>query len=699
MIKKIACFVWLFIGFVAIPALSYADYRDDDSCVERLTIFDQIGQVATTLGVSEAISAAFRMVDTGSNAAGTEGEMVPNPNKPGEMIQRCHVPTDDVRFRYKSLTTNKTRQWRNGDSGFFDLIVHLKAAEVNDKICIKAFLGIAGYQVLGCKYRPDPAAVNFNTACFVSYSCVTRATSYSKSIFPLSASIVQCVYESLYNFFWNSQGQCPPGSDRLAGFQNGLRRAVLAALTLYVMFFFIRVMIGSELPRKGEVFMFIIKMVLVIYFSIGFTGSNPVPGRTFTGNGVGDIFQISTAAMASFSSMVLSAGQSSNICRYDITEYPSGWGMLNLWDALDCRVLFYLGMNQIAPEGQTIEAILNGDPAAALKVGAPRLLQYFFPSLFGFNLIFAVICLVLAIFILSVAVYIVHTYIIALIAVALVTYLAPLFVPMALFGPTKGYYQKWLSILMGYTFQPMVLFAFMGLMFTIFDEIMYPGCQFRKLQYDIPIPAGVTNVTISVNGTTPAGGGVLQRIPIFVMRDATVADPNWDRADQDRCKRSFGYFISRPGDFITVPALFFDLVIFPYYRIASFFSSLLSMVVFMFLFYYFVQMLSGLAMDLVGGTMLGSMAIAPTYIMDKAKELGEKVLDAKTGGAYSKAKAGAQAAKGGGAPDAGGVATRGGAGGGVDPGGGAGGGAGGLSNVGAPKAGGGGGGLPPAPKT
>lgn len=648
MIRKYAFYIISWMFFVSsIPA--YADYRSDDSCLEQVEVFEHIGQAISTLGISEAISAAFRMKD----GPGTEEEEITNPADPsGKKVQRCKVATSDVKFRYKSLTTDSYNTWRAGESGWFDLIVRLHADTVADKICIKAFMGVGGFRTLGCKYRPDPASVSLKTACYVSTSCIARASQFSKSLFPLSSSVVQCVEQSLRNFFWNSDNQCTGAQSKLENFQNAMRRAIIAAITLYVMFFFMRVMIGSELPRKGEVFTFIIKGVLVIYFSVGFSGSSPVRGQILTGNGVGDIFHISTSATASLSSMMLRAGSSSGICQYNNSLYPKGWEILGLFDALDCRVLFYLGMNQIGTDVGSIAA----EPAKAAVVVASRLLQYFFPSIFAFNILFAIMCLVLGIFILSVSVYIVHTYIIAMIAMALVAYLAPIFVPMALFNVTKSYYQKWLSILMGYTFQPMVLFAFMGLMFTIFDEIMYPGCEFETLTLSLPGKdyASSPNVNVSIDGVnTPSSGtaGIvpLTNIPYFHMKTPvdSNASKNWSLADIDRCRKSFGFFMSKPVDLITVPALFFNLpLIFPH-QVASFFTSMISMVVFMFLFYYFVNMLSGLAMDLVGGTAIGNMAVAPTYLFDKAKGLAEKVVDAKTGGAASKkTPPGSQATRG-----------------------------------------------------
>jgi type IV secretion system protein VirB6 len=57
--------------------------------------------------------------------------------------------------------------------------------------------------------------------------------------------------------------------------------------------------------------------------------------------------------------------------------------------------------------------------------------------------------------------------------ITVLIFLAPLFIPFALFEVTKGIFQKWMTTIIGYLLYPALLFAFMALMFATFDQIYY----------------------------------------------------------------------------------------------------------------------------------------------------------------------------------------------------------------------------------
>jgi type IV secretion system protein VirB6 len=66
----------------------------------------------------------------------------------------------------------------------------------------------------------------------------------------------------------------------------------------------------------------------------------------------------------------------------------------------------------------------------------------------------------------------VHVYIIAVIAIYFLAFLSPLIIPAALFDYTKDIFDQWLKQLISYSLQPIILFAFLAILFAISDFVM-----------------------------------------------------------------------------------------------------------------------------------------------------------------------------------------------------------------------------------
>jgi type IV secretion system protein VirB6 len=257
------------------------------------------------------------------------------------------------------------------------------------------------------------------------------------------------------------------------------------------------------------------------------------------------------------------------------------------------------------------------------------------PSVFSFQLYFMAFIFVFAIFLLSVALYVVHVYIIAIICITFVMFLAPLMVPMALFKQTKGYYDAWIKILISYTLQPVVVFAFLALMLTLFDNIYYGTCQFEQIGTDMTVKT--LEKRSGPNGSrfysSENAVETKKRIPYYKMKNLK----DIPEEDQQSCKDSFGYKLSALGKDSqeTVDAFFFDVNIFKteyYSDIANMLISLLTLSLFAFLFYYFVEQLSNIAADLSGsGGPIGRMAIGPKKLLDAVIDAVCKAIDYSTG--------------------------------------------------------------------
>ncbi len=69
----------------------------------------------------------------------------------------------------------------------------------------------------------------------------------------------------------------------------------------------------------------------------------------------------------------------------------------------------------------------------------------------------------------------VYTFIVAYIAVAIMALVSPIFIPLILFSTTKGYFEKWLKLTIGFMLQPVFLFAYVAMLLIAFESIVYSG--------------------------------------------------------------------------------------------------------------------------------------------------------------------------------------------------------------------------------
>jgi type IV secretion system protein VirB6 len=634
--------ITIVLGF-ANPSYS-ADFADDDSCIPGITMIARLIANLGSFGLFSAYSASFYMVGDGAEDGG-----------------RCATPSEDVNYCFTtvagidangiSIDEKHCKTLKDGDRldsyATFLPPALIRAKNKGDKVCIQ-FMTAIGWSTIGCKYRPDPARSDLGVGCFAGQSCAKNGVRNSRSFFPVMGTVVQCVKESLDRVFID-QSACAEFADGKVNmfpeFQMSMRDIVRGALVLYVIFFGMKIALGSEMPRKGEVFMFLMKFILVLYFSVGISSGIDGDGKAQYTDGVTTFLKPSVETIsASLAKMVFSAGGASGLCVYKETDYKKGFEYLALWDSIDCRVAYYLGIDP-----NKLLGAAAGIVAATMMIPVSLVLA----ALFAFQFMFFVFSLLFGVFVVSIAVYFTHLFIIALIAINILIYVAPIFVPMALFKETKGYYDAWLKLLISYMLQPMIVTAFMALMLTIFDQAMYGTCTFNE-----------SSITI---------GG--KDVPIFDIEAPT------DEPEKSKCEDSFGYQVSlyksgAKDPISIVSAIFFNLTFLKASAAGEMMQSLLTLTLFAFLFYSFVELLGRFAADLTGGPALGNLAARPTAIFDAFGNRVANKIKSKLGGKGKKGNekgSGAHVTRGGGAGGGGGGSgiSRGGAGGGSGGGGGA----------------------------
>jgi type IV secretion system protein VirB6 len=382
------------------------------------------------------------------------------------------------------------------------------------------------------------------------------------------------------------------GQNPLAAFQDTLKNIVKVMMILYVVIFGLRIVMGGALPKKSEFFIFILKFALVMHFAVG---SVPTANQK---TGIDQVYELALTAMSSFSNMI--AGNDdlgldnngmprmgSNLCQYNIGGYKEGYEYLALWDSLDCKLAYYLSIASPL-KGGGLEAVRG----QFIHIG---LFVLIWGAAFSFSLPLVIFLFAFGILLLSIIVYVAHVYIIALIAISITIFVGPIFIPMALFEKTKGYFDEWLKLLISYTLYPTIIVAFVGIMITTFDQTIYPDCEFTL---------------------TPYSG-------ISYWEFATT--------QSDTCKDSYGYMMSILTSGSASEVIDFAGGLFQFSRLKSgnymlekLLSSLMMATFFAFLFYYFAKQLSAFAADVSQSTNIGGLAIKPTAIADVAIKIATK---------------------------------------------------------------------------
>ncbi len=676
----------ILLSFLIFSTTARADVYADDSCTPGQSVLSRLLNNATSFGLFSAYSPNFYMSGAGATPDATlcsanyyptscsgsscsgNGVMhdpkscVPcgssqcmtscDPSDPtgctgGLTCTSTCDPKGSVKVCYQYVSgidanLNPTYTWdcnwaRDGWNKLYLLPpASLQVNKVGDKLCAQ-FWTLMGYQSIGCKYIPDCSQFATTSSCFVAQACSSAAYQHSKSLIGITGSIMECINASLDLLF--ASNNCNDGSttyftSSFSNFQYAMRKMIKAAITLYFILFGIKMVLGKEMPSRGEFFIFGAKYILVLYFSVGIYTSTARNGSPVYDDGITSyMIPLFKGGAASLANMVYSAGGATGLCSYDPNSYATGYGYLALWDSLDCRLLYYLGIGSISTLAEKI--INNPSQAIALtaaSLGVPTMLNLIIPALFSFEIIFAVFLIIFFVFLLSIVIYFVNIIVLCTIGLTILIYLSPIFVPMALFQPTKSYFDGWLKLMISYALQPMVVAAYMAMMLTVFDQAVFGNCQF---------------VNKSVNFSI---GGIPKTLPFFLLCDPknpiSGCTPVTTDSSATSCENSIGYIVNPlSGNSLTetTSALFFDIVTLKANVVGSMFSSLLTLVLFAFLFYKFAELLGEFAAELTGGTNLGEMAGNPMALVNKAASAAMALAKSATGDKKGAAKDAMQA--------------------------------------------------------
>ncbi len=547
-------------------------------------------------------------------------------NKDGSPIE-CKVITLNLNDskRLSELSTDNNPDL-GGNTLLKDIILTVKI--VDKRLCL-VMATSKGQLPLACKNTTTPTPIpppneqcrNIGKTCYMG-------TTRSQSLLNFSGLAVDCVKETLDKVFFR-YSSCDPKNDQISltalnpfsTFQESLKISIRAALILYVMFFAVNMILSKEYGNLDKIASFVMKLIIVTYFA---TGLGPVyfkGGKETTENGMLQYgLPLLTELTPQFAQIVFNAGGSRGLCEYDTSKYKDGYKFYALWDAVDCRIGYYLGMGLY----YNTESVLNGIPSRSVpgknknnpvnfkkpgneapdalrKVGGFRFLTVMFGLLLSGQIIIVASGIIFSVIFVSIILYFITHYLVCLVTIYVMTYISPIFIPMVLFTRTKAYFDAWLKICISCAVQPAVVAGFIALLLTMYDSAIYKNCEFMR--HDYTYSSDVQFSTFEL------------RLP---------------NANTDDCKNSAGYKLLRyySGEgwekhllsVFPVKSIVVDVV--------SLLVDLLYVLIFSIIFYYFSKSIGQFAAELTGGPIMDSVTASPTKIVDMVKKGAEFIADA-----------------------------------------------------------------------
>ncbi len=464
----------------------------------------------------------------------------------------------------------------------------------------------------------------------IGKSCYSE-TSKSQSLLSFSGLTIHCLRDTLNKIFYLGN-ECPVSDDDVTltilrpfpAFQDAMKMAVRGALILYIMIYGFKIVMNKEQAELDKIALFVIKFLFVVYFSVGIGTKTLENGKEVSHNGMTELALPMLVEMTSnFTEMVFLAGGSQGLCSFDSNKYQSGYSFYKIWDAIDCRVGYYLGMQAIYNIG-TIFSDLNSNSSGSgnsiytedvrnengynvlNSVGSFSLFAVMMAFFLSGNIIIVIFGLIFVIVFLSVLLYFVTTYLVCMVTLYVMAYISPIFIPMVLFERTKGYFDSWLRIVVSCTLQPAIIGAFIALLLTMYDSAIYGNCEFQRHDYSVS----------EFNFST------------FELR---LPDQEIEKCESSLGYKLLQYYIGEGWEeksliIFSVTNLRDRLNILP---------SLLYVIIYVFIFYFFIKLVNEFASDLTGGPSMATVTTSPTLLMDKAMNVASYAMLGKQNNNYS----------------------------------------------------------------
>lgn len=473
----------------------------------------------------------------------------------------------------------------------------------------------------------------------------------SQTLFSFSGLTIHCLRDSLDKLFYVGN-DCPPtDSDQPAltmlkpfpEFQDVMRIAVRAALIIYVIFYGFKVIMDPEKISLEQISIFLMKFMLVSYFAVGFFGGKIINGREVKQNGMTELALPMLVELTSdFTEFTFLSGGAQGLCVFDKAKYEHGYEFYKVWDAIDCRIAYYLGMQLVYNIGSMLSSAnssigftpdgakpitIEPTPASASsilgKIGLFAIFPVFFGFLLGGNIVIVILGMLFVVMFISIVMYFISAYLVCMVTLYAMAYISPIFIPMALFQRTKAYYDGWQKVVISCAIQPAVIGGVVATLLTMYDSTIYGNCVYQRHDYT-------------------AGENSFSTFQLMLPA-----------SEPEKCEKSVGYKLlqySSGQGWDTRVFLIFSLSTVS--DVLNIGIDFLHMMMYLIIFYYFLKSVNQFVSELAGGASLSGVSINPNMIVDKVIGLAKAAVSAaaavvslKSGNVLAAAKNAAEAAK------------------------------------------------------
>jgi hypothetical protein len=328
---------------------------------------------------------------------------------------------------------------------------------------------------------------------------------YSAQLLPIntrgfSAPMVQCFKETMENIFLHKAGrsECSnpdekpiedvcvsgyiyqkggdlPGKSFFLKIQDNLQEVIKMALTASIVAFGIAILMavpGAHITKK-VLFTYVLKIGLIMYFAVGDAWQfGFMKGIIGTSSFMADLaFKVDESKpqekLDGCQFPRFNYADDNPSTKYNHPQYPPTKEYLKIWDILDCKIARALGFGPEVSVPNLVMAIIGG----------------FFTG--GLGIVFVVATFIFSFFLISMTIKAMHVFIMSMTSVVILLYVSPITITMAFFERTKGIFNNWWKQLLGFTLQPMVLFAYMGILVSLLDAFILGSATFTPSQVNL----------------------------------------------------------------------------------------------------------------------------------------------------------------------------------------------------------------------
>ncbi len=378
--------------------------------------------------------------------------------------------------------------------------------------------------------RSSLAGAFFDSSCKDLRGDSQNTYGYASNLVPVnvrgfSAPMAQCFKETIQNIFFNRagstscidpnetpdlNGECSSGfkykkgeslssyqktlgqsgDSFLVRIQKSLQDSIKMALSIAIMFFGVSILIGDNLITKQKIVPLAVKIGVVMYFATGVEWQNWVVNGIIDGSAqLSDImFRTESLTGTTQTEGELSDGTKivkyvtdnsvdkskldgcqfprynyadpNESTRYNFGAYPPGKEYIRIWDTLDCKIARALGYG--------------------IEVSVPNLVMMILGGFLtgGAGIVFLLATFAFAFFLIALVIRALHIFVLSIMSIIILFYISPIMFTLFLFNKTKGMFEKWWKNIMGFALQPMILFAYLGIVLTFFDTVLIGDATF-----------------------------------------------------------------------------------------------------------------------------------------------------------------------------------------------------------------------------